>query len=79
MASGLVRACFFSVLTDSTFTGHSQRSKEAIEQVQHLLCKISEESNLDFYDEFSMRLLGALERVYSTASSTAGRLKEQLW
>ena len=79
MASGQVRACLSSVLTDSTFTGHSQRSKEALEQVQHLLGKISEESNLDSYDEFSLRLLEALERLCSTASSTTRRLREQLW
>ena len=79
MASGLVRACVSSVLTDSTFGGHSQRSKEALEQVQQLLGKISEERNLDSYDDFSQKLMEALEKAYSTASSTSGRLREQLW
>ena len=74
-----MRACFSSVLTDSTFTGRSQRSKEALEQVKHLLYKISEESNLDSYDEFSLRLLQTLERVYFTALSTTRRLREQLY
>ena len=74
-----MRACLSSLLTDSTFTGRSQRSKEALEQVKHLLDKISEESNLDSYDEFSLRLLQALEKVYSTALSSTGRLREQLW
>ena len=64
MASGLVRACLSSVLTDSTFGGRSRRSKEALEQVNCLLCKISEENNVECYDEFAQKLMDALERTY---------------
>ena len=81
MASGLVRGCLSSVLTDSTFSGRSQRGKEALEQVKCLLSKISEGNNIDAYDEFA-KLMDALERVYASASSTCtGKimLKERLW
>ena len=82
MASGLVRGCLSSILTDSTFSGRSQRGKEALEQVKCLLSKISEENNIDTYDEFAQKLMDALERVYASASSTCtGKitLKERLW
>ena len=82
MASGLVRGSLSSVLTDSTFSGRSQRGKEALEQVKCLLSKISEGSNINTYDEFAQKLMDALERVYTSASSTCtGKitLKERLW
>ena len=77
-----MRACLSSVLTDSTFSGCSQRGKEALEQVKCLLGAISEENDVDCYDEFSLKLMDALERTYSNASSTCtGKitLQEQLW
>ena len=59
-----------SILTDSTFSGRSQRGKEALEQVKCLLSKISEENNINTYDEFAQNLMDALEWVYASASST---------
>ena len=56
MVSRLVRACLSFVLTDSTFSGHSQQGKEALEQVKCLLCIIYEENSTDYYDEFSEKL-----------------------
>ena len=82
MASGLVRGCLSSILTDSTFSGCSQRGKDALEQVKCLLSKISEENSIDCYDEFSQKLMDALERIYAGASRTCtGKitLREQLW
>ena len=73
MASGLVRGCLSSVLTDSTFSGRSQRQ---------IKCLLSEGNNIDTYDEFAQKLMDVLERVYASASSTCtGKitLKERLW
>ena len=77
-----MRASLSSVLTDSTFIGHSQRSKEALEQVQRLLSTISDENSIDIFDEFSQKLMDALEWTYSNASRMCtGKisLREQLW
>ena len=81
-SSGLVRGCLSPILTDSTFSGRSQRGKDALEQVKYLLCKILEENIIDCYDEFSQKLMDALEWIYASASSTCtGKimLREQLW
>ena len=66
MASGLVRAAISSVFTgDSMFSGHSERSKQAIEHAKHLIDKISDECNLDCFEEFSQKLIACLEQSYS--------------
>ena len=67
-----------SVLTDSTFSGHSQRSKEALEQVQRLLSTISDENSIDIFDAFSQKLMDALEWTYSNASCMSTGEKNHL-
>ena len=46
---------YFSIIlySYSTFSGRSERSKEAIGQAKHLIGQIPEEENLDCSDEFS--------------------------
>ena len=76
MASGLVRACFSSCahrfyLHWSFSTQQRSYRTSSASTLQNLGGK-----QLGF---LWWILLEALERVYSTASSTTGRLKEQLW
>lgn len=80
MASGLVRAAISSIYTgDSTFSGRSERSKIAIGQAKHLIGQISDEENLDRFEEFSQKLIDCLEQTYSSAAGCAINFKVQIW
>ena len=57
MASGLLRSMLSFVLTDSTFTGVSERSRISLQQTDSLIKKVSEEAYIDHFDEFAVQLL----------------------
>ena len=84
MASGLLRSMLSFVLTDSTFTGVSERSKVSLQQTKGLIKKVSEEAYIDRFDEFAAELVTALESIsevcpMSGTSKTVAAQREKLW
>ena len=84
MASGFLRSVLSFVLTDSTFTGASERSKLALGQTEGLIKKVTEEVYFDHFDEFAVQLVTALEAIsaacpMSGTSKTVGVQREKLW
>ena len=84
MASGLLRSMLSFVLTDSTFTGVSERSKVSLQQTEGLIKKVSEEVYIDRFDEFAAELVTALESIsevcpMSGTSKTVAAQREKLW
>ena len=72
------------VLTDSTFTGFSKRSKVFLKQTEGLIKKVSEEAYIDRFDEFAAQLVTALESFsevcpMSGTSKTVAAQREKLW
>lgn len=72
------------VLTDSTFTGVSERSRIALGQTEGLIKKVTEEAYIDHFDEFAVQLVTALESIsdvcpMSGTSKTVGVQREKLW
>lgn len=63
MASGLLRSMLTYVLSDSTFTGVSERSKVALQQTDERLKKVSEETYVDSFDDFAVQLVTTLESL----------------
>ena len=84
MASGLLRSKLSFILTDSTYTGVSERSKLALKQTEDLIKKVSEDTYLDHFDEFAVQLVTALESISDvcpmsgTAKAVAAQ-RERLW
>ena len=84
MASGLLRSTLSFVLTDSTFTGVSERSKVSLQQTEGLIKKGSEETYIDHFDEFAVQLVTHLESIsdvvpMSGTSKTVAAQREKLW
>ena len=84
MASGLLRSMLSYILTDSTFTGVSERSKLALQQTEDLLNKVSEEAYIDRFHGFAVQLVTALESLcdvspMSGTSKTVAAQREMLW
>ena len=85
MASGLLRSMLSYILTDSTFTGISERSKLALQQTEDLLKKVSEEAYyIDRFHGFAVQLVTALESLcevspMSGTSKTVAAQREMLW
>ena len=69
MARGLVRRVLFNILTDSIFTGTSERSEVLCQQVIALLDKVAEDGYCDLFEEFSSQLLTCLQSLLSTPKS----------
>ena len=72
------------VLTDSTFTGISERSKVSLQQTEGLIKKVSEEAYIDRFDEFAAQLVTSLESFskvcpMSGTSKTVALQREKLW
>ena len=59
----------------STFSGGSERSKQAIRQAKHLITQISDEENLYRFEEFSQKLMDCLSQTYSGAAGYANKSK----
>lgn len=81
MASGLLKAAISSIEStgDSLFAGLSDRSRESIKQAKNLIDQMSDEDNLDRFDEFSQKLMESLEQTYTSAAGCASNSKEQIW
>ena len=84
MASGLLRSMLSFVLTDSTFTGVSERRKLSLQQTESLLKKVSEEAYTDHFDVFAVQLVTAFELIsdvcpMSGTSKTMAAQREKLW
>ena len=84
MASGLLRSALSFVVTDSTFTGVSERSRLALKQTEDLIKKVSEDAYLNDFDKFAADLVTALESMSEvcTASGTLQSVaaqREKLW
>lgn len=79
-----MRSVLSFVLTDSTFTGASERSKLALGQTEGLIKKVTEEVYFDHFDEFAVQLVTALEAISAVCpmlgtSKTVGVQREKLW
>lgn len=81
MASGLLKAAVSSIYTtgDSPFSGLSDRSRESMKQAKNPIDQMSNEDNLDCFDEFSQKLMESLEQTYTSAAGCASNSKEQIW
>ena len=79
MACGLVRAAISSVYAGDSFSGRSERSKQAIGQAKHIIGQLSDEGNLDRFEEFSQKLMDCLKRTYSGAAECGNNFKVQVW
>jgi len=81
MASGIVRSAFYCILTDSTFTGTSERSKTSLQQIATLLDTVAKENYCDIFDEFSSQLLTFLQSLLSTPplNESVTVKRERLW
>ena len=78
MASGLLRSMLSYILTDSTFTGVSKRSKLALQQTEDLLKKVSEEAYyIDHFHGFAVQLVfpqcRALRKLWQPKERCYGR------
>ena len=80
MASGIVRGALSCILTDSTFSRTSERSKKSLQQLTTLLSLIEEEPYCDIFDEFASQLLTSLQCLVESAHSESFTVKrEYLW
>ena len=61
MASGLVKAALCSIVTDSTFTGLSERRKVAMQQAESLIEISRDTTHLTNFDDFAADLISTLE------------------
>lgn len=83
MSTGLVRAAFCSILTDSVDL--SDRNTTARESVRVFLDQITEESRLKLFDAFAASLSSRIEQAVSSCVSAAKTvraksvLREKLW
>lgn len=83
MSTGLVRAAFCSILTESVDL--SERNKKAREDIRLFLEEITEDVALRTFDDFSHKLSSTIERSVSSQIAAAKTcraksvLREKLW
>ena len=83
MATGLVRAAFCSLLTESVDI--SERNKKSREDVRVFLEQVTEDSALKKFDDFATSLSSAIEKCVCSCISAAKTcraksvLREKLW
>ena len=70
----------FSVLTDSTFTLNSERSRIALQQVKELTQILLDPKSQQTFDEFATELLDVLQTTFDETSGGTGSIqRERLW
>ena len=81
MSTGIVRSCLCSFLTDSCYPV-TERSKEAKQQVKEFIEAVTIESNQLVFDDFASKMIQAMERCFSSCSSTCRSKsvkREKIW
>ena len=83
MSTGLVRAAFCSILTESVDL--SERNKKVREDIRLFLDQLTENCMLKKFDDFATSLFSAIEQSVSSCISAAKTcraksvLREKLW